>query len=319
MAIIERLSTAELPPSQRVPFWQGIFAAGNQSLSIETHPEDFRGELTRLSAGELEITSVFSTPLATRRPPSDERAFTLQLVYAGHCHFRHAGADFVAETGDMMLVDASKPYEVAFTRPVQGLVLSLPWQRFGGHARELEARVGRPLNLGSGHAAVLSGFIRSAWQQLVERDDHDGAQWPQAASDLIWELLTSVLQGEQLTALMRNRAEELRHAAAALVNARLGDPGFGSSALAAALGVSARYLQQVFAEAGTTPSRFLLARRLDVAAERLRHGGRYSSITDTALECGFNDLSYFSRTFRRRFGVSAHEYRLSRGKSAFPS
>jgi AraC-like DNA-binding protein len=305
--IIDRLSTAALPPSQRVAFWKDIFAAGDQSLSIETQPGAFYGALTRLSVGELEITSVTSTPLITRRPPSNERAFTLQLVHTGRCHLRHAGADHVADSGDMFVVDASKRYELAFTRPVRGLVLSLPWERFGGHAEKLKTLAGCPMNRNGGPAAVLSGFIRSAWEQLVEHNDDDGEQWPQSDSDVIWELLAAVLQGEPST--VRSRADELRRWATALIDARLGDPGFSSSAIAEGLDISARYLQRVFAEAGTTPGRFLLARRLDVAAERLRSGKRWS-ITDIALECGFNDLSYFSRTFRRRFGVSARDYRL---------
>ncbi|MEI9965988.1 MAG: hypothetical protein WDM92_16475 [Caulobacteraceae bacterium] len=37
-----------------------------------------------------------------------------------------------------------------------------------------------------------------------------------------------------------------------------------------ALGVSARYVQMLFAEAETTPSGYILRRRLDLAAERLR-------------------------------------------------
>jgi AraC-like DNA-binding protein len=294
-----------------VAFWEGIFAAGDQSVSIETQPEAFHAALTRLSVGELDITSVKSTPLITQRPPSDERTFTLQLVHTGRCHLRHAGADFVAESGDMFIVDASKPYELAFTQPVQGLVLSLPWERFGGHAKELGSFAGRPMNRNGGPAAVLSGFIRSAWDQLVERNGDDGADWPKSASDVIWELLVSALQGEPST--IRSRADELRRGAMALVDSRLGDSAFSSSALAEALDISERYLQRVFAEAGTTPSRFLLARRLDAAAERLRYGGRHASITDIALECGFNDLSYFSRTFRRRFGVSARDYRLGPG------
>jgi AraC-like DNA-binding protein len=307
---IDRLSTAQLPPSQRVAFWEGIFAAGDQSVSIETQPEVFHAALTRLSVGELDITSVKSTPLTTHRPPSDERAFTLQLVHTGRCHLRHAGADFVAESGDMFVVDASKRYELAFTQPVQGLVLSLPWERFGGHAKELGSFAARPMNRKGGPAAVLSDFIRSAWEQLVEHSGDDGAEWPESASDVIWDLLTSALQGEPST--IRNRAEELRRGAAALVDARLRDSGFTSATLAEGLDVSARYLQRVFAEAGTTPARYLLARRLDAAAERLRYGGRHASITAIALECGFNDLSYFSRTFRRRFGVSARDYRLAR-------
>jgi AraC-like DNA-binding protein len=305
---IDRLSTAALPPSRRVAFWKNIFAAGDQSLSIETNAGAFHGALTRLSVGELELTSVKSTPLSTRKPPSNERSFTLQLVHTGHCHLRHAGADFVAESGDMFVVDSRKAYELAFTRPVQGLVLSLPRERFGDLAKELGSLAGRPMNRDGGTATVLSDFIRSAWDQLVERNDADSAEWSQSASDVIWELLTCILQGEPSTA--RNRADELRRWAAALVDARLGDAGFSSSAIAEALDISARYLQRVFAEAGTTPARFLLARRLDAAAERLRNGGKFSSITAIALECGFNDLSYFSRSFRRRFGVSARDYRL---------
>jgi AraC-like DNA-binding protein len=305
---IDRLSTAALPPSQRVAFWKNIFAAGDQTLSIETSPGAFHGALTRLSVGELELTSVKSTPLSTRKPPSDERAFTLQLVHTGRCHLQHAGADFVAESGDMFVVDASKAYELAFTQPVQGLVLSLPRERFGGLAKELGSLAGRPMNRNGGPAAVLSGFIRSAWEQLVERNDTESKEWPPSASGMIWELLARVVQGER--AIARSRADELRRWAAALVDARLSDPGFSSSALADALDISARYLQRVFAEAGTTPARFLLARRLDAAAERLRHGRKFSSITAIALECGFNDLSYFSRSFRRRFGVSARDYRL---------
>jgi AraC family transcriptional regulator, positive regulator of tynA and feaB len=306
--IIDRLSTAELPVLQRVAYWKDIFAAGDQSLSIKTQPEAFYGALTRLSVGELEITSVKSTPLITHRPASDERAFTLQLVYTGRCHVRHAGADFDAESGDIFVVDASKPYELAFTRPVQGLVLSVPWERFGGHAKELGSLAGRPMSRDGGPAAVLSGFIRSAWDQLVERNGDNGAEWPESASGVIWELLTSVLRREPST--VRSRADELRHSATALVEARLGDPEFSSSALAEGLDVSARYLQRVFAEVGTTPSRFLLERRLDAAAECLRYGARHSSITAVALECGFNDLSYFSRTFHRRFGASPRHYRL---------
>jgi AraC-like DNA-binding protein len=37
------------------------------------------------------------------------------------------------------------------------------------------------------------------------------------------------------------------------------------------------------------------------------------SITAVAFEAGFNDLSYFNRTFRRRFGLTPSEARAARG------
>jgi AraC-like DNA-binding protein len=311
---IDRLSTTGLPASQRLAFWKDIFADAERGVAIEAEPDAFQGAFTKLTAGEFEITSVKSTPLISRsraRICSEERRFSLQLVHSGQCRMLHAGTEIIIETGDMIVVDAEKPYELMFKRPVQGLVLSLPWARFSEYAEVLEALAGRPINLNGGPAAVLSGFVRSAWDHLAERSD--GEEWPQSASEVIWDLLTSILQDDCAAQVGGTRTDDLRQRAAALVNHKLFDPEFRSLAMAEELGVSARYLQRVFAEAGTTPACFLLARRLDAAAARLRHANSPGRITDIALECGFSDLSYFSRAFRRRFGVTARAYRLRPG------
>ena len=313
LARIERLSTASVPASRRLAYWRDIFADSERPITIEGESEGFYGALTRLTAEDLEITSVQSSPLMTHgvaRDPAEGKHFSLQIVHSGRCRLRHAGAEVLVETGDMIVADARRPYELAFDKPVHGLVLSLPWSRFGNHAAALEKLAGRRLNLSGGPAAVLSGFMRSAWDHLVERDDEE---WPQSATELIWDLLASVLRDDRAAEATGSRADELRRNAAALVDHHLLDPEFGSSAIARELGISARYLQQVFAQVGTTPGGFLLARRLDAAAARLRHAERPRRITDVALECGFSDLSYFSRAFRRRFGVSARGYRQGQG------
>jgi AraC-like DNA-binding protein len=302
-----------VPASQRHAFWKGLFAEPERSMAIAGEPETFHGALTRLTAGELELMSVNSSPLVTRssaRDTSDEKRFSLHLVHSGRCRLRLGGNDFAVETGDMIVVDARRPYDLAFERPVHGLVLTLPWTRFGRHAATLESHAGQPIDLCAGPAAVLSGFVRSAWDHLVE---HDGEDWPDSASQVIWDLLTATLQSDRSDAPVGSRADDLRRKATTLIDRQLFDPDFRSSAIPDELGVSARYLQRVLAQGGTTPSRHLLARRLDAAAARLRHAAGSRRITDVALECGFSDLSYFSRTFRRRFGVSARHYQLRRG------
>lgn len=47
--------------------------------------------------------------------------------------------------------------------------------------------------------------------------------------------------------------------------------------------------------------------RMEIAAGRLAEGR--SSITDIALDAGFNNLSYFNRVFRRSFGMTPKAYR----------
>jgi AraC-like DNA-binding protein len=56
-----------------------------------------------------------------------------------------------------------------------------------------------------------------------------------------------------------------------------------------------------------SPGRWLLQRRLAHAAGLLRHSPM--SVTEIALESGFEDVSHFSRAFKERFGVSPLSYR----------
>jgi AraC-like DNA-binding protein len=56
-------------------------------------------------------------------------------------------------------------------------------------------------------------------------------------------------------------------------------------------------------EAGASFTVRLTELRLRKAAERLAHPGD-GRISDIAFDCGFNDLSYFNRCFRRRFGLT---------------
>lgn len=62
---------------------------------------------------------------------------------------------------------------------------------------------------------------------------------------------------------------------------------------------------------GMTPIHFLKEYRLQRAAGLLRSGE--SSISEIATSCGFLDMSYFSRAFRRFYGVTPTEYRKSNG------
>ncbi len=313
MATINRLSTASVAPPERLAYWNDVCMGAYGATLTDTDADGFQGALTTLSADQLQVSSVKSSPAVSHssaRSTSDEMAFSLQLVHSGRCRIRHAGAECVALPGDMIVADRSKSYELTFTEPVQGLVLSPPWARFGRYAETFEAVAGRRIDVDSGPGAVLSTFIRSAWDHLVE---HEGEEWPESAAGIIWDLLEATLRGEAGREIIPGAADRLRRDARALIDGHLWDPGFQSSGIAHALNVSARYLQMVFAEVGTTPSRFLLARRLDTAAARLRRLERPHSITDVALECGFSDLSYFSRVFRSRFGISARNYRMTCG------
>jgi AraC-like DNA-binding protein len=81
--------------------------------------------------------------------------------------------------------------------------------------------------------------------------------------------------------------------------------------VARANGLSGRQAQRMFATSGTTFTEFVLEQRLLLARRLLlQEHARYRKVSDIAFTVGFNDLSYFHRTFKRRFGVTPADLQM---------
>ncbi|MFB9269022.1 helix-turn-helix domain-containing protein [Bradyrhizobium erythrophlei] len=86
--------------------------------------------------------------------------------------------------------------------------------------------------------------------------------------------------------------------------------------VAGANAISLRQAQRLFAESGTTFSEFVLEQRLLLARRLLlSESGIRRKVSDIAYSVGFNDLSYFHRSFRRRFGVSPADMQMEFGRT----
>ncbi len=75
------------------------------------------------------------------------------------------------------------------------------------------------------------------------------------------------------------------------------------------------YWRRFFREiAGVSPIRYLISYRLERACSLLVHTTQ--SVTDIALECGFENISYFIRKFREEKGCTPKEYRIRTYKNS---
>jgi AraC-like DNA-binding protein len=85
-------------------------------------------------------------------------------------------------------------------------------------------------------------------------------------------------------------------------------------------GVSASHVRRLFAGVGTTFSRFVLDARLKQAERILRDPReRDRTVSAIAFDLGFGDLSYFNRTFRRKFRVVPSAMRIASAADALPA
>ena len=111
-------------------------------------------------------------------------------------------------------------------------------------------------------------------------------------------------RGELATEARRGGLRAVRLKAVLMIlQRRFTEPDFSAQKLAAAAGLSERYVNELLYEAGASFTSRLLELRLRRAAEWLAQAGE-RRISDIAFDCGFNDLSYFNRCFRRRFGLT---------------
>jgi len=76
------------------------------------------------------------------------------------------------------------------------------------------------------------------------------------------------------------------------------------------IGISKYYLHRIFTEInGSTPLAYLTYIRLERAKHKLQSSK--ASILEIAMECGFDNISYFSNTFKKHIGCSPTQYRKS--------
>jgi len=88
------------------------------------------------------------------------------------------------------------------------------------------------------------------------------------------------------------------------------DPAFSSLSVAQRLGLSRRYVNDLLAESGSSFAERVLEMRLhkartllmDAAHDRLK-------VSEIAWRCGFNEVPYFNRRFRLRFGMTPTDLR----------
>lgn len=66
------------------------------------------------------------------------------------------------------------------------------------------------------------------------------------------------------------------------------------------------FKRDFFNHYNTTPGKWLLEKRLDFAATKLLTDN--SSISEVAFDSGFEDLSHFSRSFKKKFKISPSSY-----------
>ena len=222
---------------------------------------------------------------------------------------RGSRADDHSRAGGICPVRPIQPLECRFNEPIQQIVLRLPYGKAVRQLGNLHRNVGLCMrgDIGPGH--LLSSFIRNVWSEVSTDTDNE---WSDSLCDILWQLIALAYHPQRSQHAEPSLREKRRRRMLSFIEANLREPNLGTREIASSLGVSPRYVQLLFVDMRTTPSAYILDQRLDLAARELAQRGADAQITEVALDLGFNNLSTFCRSFRRKYRMAPRDYRSQR-------
>jgi AraC family transcriptional regulator, positive regulator of tynA and feaB len=308
-----RLSTAEVPSRERCGWLHEVIGREYANVDI-TPPSDgsLFNEMTILAWGSLRLSGIRSSAITIERLPREpywisQDAYFVVIPLAGDYRLEQGGREVFLRPGDLAIYDATRPHRIHCPGDFAKLIVAVPRAMLRDRLSGVEQCTALRIAGDAGIGAVAAAFIRSAASQAGSMDAGVFAGLAEHSLDLLTVALASVRP--QNFNLSRSRSASLDRVKA-FVERHLADAAIDTAMVAAAVGLSPRYINELFSAEGTSLMRHIWQRRLENCRremlEPLHAGHRISEI---AWRWGFNDLSHFSRAFRQRYGCSPRELR----------
>jgi AraC-like DNA-binding protein len=258
--------------------------------------------LPRLGVGSVSLTSC-RTWHPRESGPHEEVLFNLTL--RGSQHVVQCGREVTLRAGDAVL--ATIEPAVTTMQASQFLSFRLRRAALAPLTANLDACLMRPVQP-SFALGLLPAYVGALEEAVVGSVETYGLA-VEHVYDLIALALGATRDAAEIATGRGVRAARLR-AIKEDILAHLGDEGLSIGAVAARHGISPRYVGMLLEGIGTSFSSFVLEHRLRQAHRMVaasRHRGQ--TISAIVYTCGFGDLSYFNRAFRRAYGMTPSDVR----------
>jgi AraC-like DNA-binding protein len=234
------------------------------------------------------------------RRDSVEHLFLI-VQLEGSCGVDHIGQQNTLDVGDCILVDSTKPTTFHFGGAFSNhLSMHLPRQIMYSEKRA-EFEISRKL-AGFDPMAIMLRALIAKIMSTPETDTNSASlkqlMFNATRQAFVADPAISGLQPLHDSATKRLQMVDI------LIDRHLTDTNLSAKWLATRIGVSIRTLQQDFQGVGVTCTTIIRDKRLRLAKEQIeqikdQRGAK--TIAEVAYSAGFNDISYFNRSFKELF------------------
>jgi len=305
-----RFSTADLPEKDRIAMWRDHYCRISLKLDVEPiNDAPLECSILTRALPEVKIMSTAMSPtriIRTREFLSENNGDLIFVInQSGMVNARARGRDILLREGDALLMSTSEVK--VFERPVHGgsLSIRIPRSVLASFVADVDDVVMHLIPHQTEVLKLLAGYAAPLFNDIALATP----EFRQTAVNHLLDLVALALGATHDDTGRGLSAARLRAAKTYIIK-NSSQRGLSVNSVAEEIGLSPRKLQRLFEGEGTTFSEFLLSQRLG-RAHRMLTEPRWaqSAVAAIAYEVGFNDLSYFNRSFKRWYGATPRAIR----------
>ncbi len=306
------MSTSRVAARDRNEFWRAAMCRTFVELDITPNIDGpIRGAIRTRQFGPLRATRIVTDPMTAARTrnnlaTSREDRFLVALQLRGHTFGSQDGREVSLGAGEFALFDSARPYTVDFQGDgFDHLVFHIPRDaltRTGVDGRRDTARV---FGSGSRSDQLVANYLLNLSRLDETVSDADRIAYGAMAVELLGASLrpaaefADTIDPLELAARMKTFARS-----------QISSPSLSPTIVSEIHGISVRQLHRIFALTDSSFGAWLREQRLTRCFADLQNPDlAHLTIAQVSARYGIVDPAVFSRTFRRRFGLSPSEVR----------
>lgn len=303
-------STEDYEPSARYAAWRDAICDVYVHVDVKaTDPDRYRGFIREAKFGEVAMTDILLSEQRIRRNNQhisqlDKDCYYLQLIHRGNLSVLQRGSTHRSNAARGALFCATEQYELQCHGEVRSFYLEIPRDAFAQRFPRERIPVSASINTTQGLGRIATEFCATLATEGSKLDDGIRAGLGNQLMDMLaFTLLSS--EGDMPAAEGSVKKARLM-SVQQWIEAHIADPALSLERIAAANGMSLRYLHVLFEACEMSASEWIWNRRLQLAYDRLAKGDA-RSVTSVAYDHGFNSSAHFSTLFRRKYGISPRD------------
>jgi AraC-like DNA-binding protein len=269
----------------------------------------FRAHVDHADVGPMVVARVRSTPHAVVRragaiTSTDRELFKLVLHRRGGLAVAQDDRQARMRAGDIVIFDATRPYDVTAPDPCDVVVVGLPRSAFGSRADAVARHAARVLPADQGTRSVIAAVLTGLADQIDELPGPGGGRLADAMTSLI------VAAFADITPERADIGTELTDRILAYALANLHDPLLSGESVAARHGISVRHLHALLRRRDVRFAAWVRSERLRrVRSDLLDPALAGRTTASIAARWGLHDATHLSRALKREYGQTAAELR----------